>query len=91
MFITHAEGVAYRPLAGEGGAVLLRLDNGQYHGLDAVGRMVWDLIGDGTTLDHLIDRLGTEVTGTPENLAAEIEEFVGSLADRGLVSVRVQR
>ncbi len=91
MYIRHAEGVAFRELAGEGGAVLLRLDNGQYHGLDPVGRMVWELIGDGTTLDSLADRLRSEMTGTPDTLAVEIADFVRSLADRGLVSVEAQR
>lgn len=83
--IRVAEDVAYRELAGEGGAVLLRLDTGQYHGIDLVGRLVWELIGEGTTLDDLVRLLRAEVVEAPDSLESEIEHFVRDLAARGLL------
>lgn len=87
MFVRHASSVAYRDLSGDGGAVLLRLDTGQYHGLDSVGRLVWELIGEGTRLDDLLTRLRAEVEDAPDNIESEIEQFVLELVDRGLVEV----
>lgn len=83
--IRVAEDVAYRELAGEGGAVLLRLDTGQYHGIDTAGRLVWELIGEGTTLDDLVRLLRAEVVEAPDSLESEIEQFVRDLAARGLL------
>jgi hypothetical protein len=91
MFVRHADSVAYRDLSGEGGAVLLRLDTGQYHGIDPVGRLVWELIGDGTTLDDLLHRLRSEVEDTPDTMDSEIEQFLLELVERGLVEIEDHR
>ena len=85
VLIRRSEQVAFRELAGEAGAVLLRLDNGQYHGLDSIGRLVWELIGEGITMENLVESLRDHVEDPPATLADEIEQFVDELAERGLV------
>lgn len=91
MFVRHADSVAYRDLSGAGGAVLLRLDTGQYHGIDPVGRLVWELIGDGTTLDDLLHSLRSEVDDAPDTMDSEIEQFLLELVERGLVEIEDHR
>jgi hypothetical protein len=83
--IRRAEDVAYRELGSGGGAVLLRLDTGQYHGLNQIGNLVWGLIGEGTTLSELVERVRSEVVGAPDTLGTEIEHFVHDLAARNLL------
>lgn len=90
MLIRRSEQVAFRELAGEAGAVLLRLDNGQYHGIDPIGALIWELIGDGITMENLVKSLRIEVEAAPATLADEIEEFVGELVERGLLSLDPQ-
>jgi hypothetical protein len=88
--IRQATDVAYRELASDGGAVLLRLDNGQYHGINQIGRVIWGLIGNGVALDDLVTRLDAEVEGAPESLRDEVERFVQDLSERGLLVVEDQ-
>ena len=46
--------VVYRELAGEGGAVLLHLDSGAYHGLNETGILIWSLIDGERTFDAIV-------------------------------------
>ena len=87
MKVQHAENVVFRELASEEEGVLLRLDNGQYHGLNRLGCVIWQLVGDGTTLDNLIAELRPQLESVPERLEAEVEAFVSALVARGLLAV----
>lgn len=74
----------HRPL-GEGG-VLLHLESGQYHGVNAVGLVVWELLERPLTLDELVAGVCERFDGTPAGVAADVAAFVESLSRRGLVS-----
>lgn len=90
MKIRHADNVVFRELATADEGVLLRLDNGQYHGLNRFGRLIWQMVGDGTTLDALIAELKAQLDSAPERLDSEVEEFVTALAARGLLATDAQ-
>lgn len=78
--------VEFRELGEEGGAVLLHLETGAYHGTNEVGALVWDMLGEGgMAFGALVDRLRSELEETPEDLESEISEFLDELAGRHLV------
>lgn len=78
--------VVYRELAGEGGAVLLHLDSGAYHGLNETGSLVWGLIDGTRGLDALVAALREQLEDAPDDLDAEIEQFLADLRDRDLIA-----
>lgn len=87
MKVRQADNVVFRELASEDEGVLLRLDNGQYHGLNRFGCVIWEMVGDGTSLDTLIAELGSQLESVPERLESEVEAFVTALVSRGLLTV----
>lgn len=76
--------VVYRPLA-EGG-VLLHLDSGQYHGVNEVGFLVWDLLEDEPTFERLLAELRTRVADPPTGLDGDIDAFLDGLLSRDLIA-----
>jgi len=64
--------VVYRDLAAEEGGVLLHLDSGQYHGLNALGSMIWHLLEDGKKPSALV----SELRGRLETLPPQLDEDV---------------
>jgi hypothetical protein len=79
--------VAYRELAGERGGVLLRLDTGAYHGVDAMGALVWRVLEGSPTFEELLPRVRGELEDVPTGFEVEIERFLADLRDRGLIEV----
>lgn len=79
--------VAHRDLAEEGGAVLLHLDTGAYHGINQVGTLIWKLLGEGTTFETLLTELRATFEDSPANLEEDIGLFLTRLADRDLIYV----
>lgn len=78
--------VAYRELAGEGGAVLLHLETGAYHGLNTTGILIWDLIDGERALPALVDAVREQLDDAPEDLDAEVERFLSDLRERDLIA-----
>ena len=60
----------------------------QYTGLDEVGRRIWDLLETGTRVDSLRDRLVQEFEGDPQEIAADVMEFLNELQGEGLLEVQ---
>lgn len=85
--ISRAERVAFRELTRDAGGVVLRLDTGQYHGVNDVGRLIWELIGDGITFDGLVSGVEAAVTEPASQLKADIEKFVEDMAARSLLVI----
>lgn len=77
--------VVYRSLGDDEGGVLLHLDTAAYHGVNAVGALVWNLVGDGSTIGELLGKLESTLEDAPPSLAQEISAFVVELAERDLV------
>jgi hypothetical protein len=78
--------VVYRELAGEGGAVLLHLESGAYHGLNETGVLIWSLIDGERTLDELVAELRERLDGAPEDLGVATERFLTDLRERDLLA-----
>ena len=78
--------VVYRELAGEGGAVLLHLDSGAYHGLNPTGVLIWSLIDDERTFAELVAAVRDRLDDPPEDLDAETERFLADLRARDLIA-----
>jgi hypothetical protein len=72
-----------RALAGE--SVILHLGSGQYFSLDAVGTRIWQLLEAGRSRDDMLAALLDEYSVTREELEQDIDTFVQTLLDNGLV------
>ena len=84
--VTRNPRVEYRTLDGEGG-VLLHLDTANYHGVNQVGELVWELL-DGRTFGAVLAQLALRLESLPDTFAEEISDFVEQLAVRDLVRVQ---
>ena len=82
--LRHNEIVEYRTVGDGEGGVLLRLDNGAYHGVNEVGALVWRLL-DHSTAAELLEALRRELVDLPATFEQEILGFVSDLVQRGLV------
>jgi len=67
--------------------ILLDLRSGTYYTLDGVGRFIWDRIGAGTPLKSIKDALLQEYDVSDEVAQRDLVAFVGTLIERGLVTV----
>jgi len=85
--IRRADRAVFRELSGDAGAVILHLDTGQYHGINEVGRLIWEAIGQGSTLAELVKAVRDQTQGVPANLEGEVAAFVEGLAARSLLIV----
>lgn len=71
----------------DGEAVLLDLRSGQYYGLDALGTRIWTLLGEHRSLAAVREALLAEYDVEEARLQADLETFVKSLVDAGLLRV----
>ena len=65
--------------------VLLDYDRGIYYGLNPVGARVWQLLGDGSTVDQIIDRLTDEYDVARATLEADVTALLRDLEAKELV------
>ncbi len=74
----------WRDLDGE--VVALDTDSSTYFSIGGYGRVLWLRLVDGATRQDLIDHVVTENTDvTGERAAADIDEFIASCLDEGLI------
>lgn len=66
--------------------MLLHLDSGQYHGLNPVGLVIWELLEEPSTAAELIARLRERVEDPPPSLENDVLGFLTSLHERDLVT-----
>jgi Coenzyme PQQ synthesis protein D (PqqD) len=72
----------------DGTGLVLHLDTADYFGLNAVGRLVWEQIGDGTEWHSLLDQVRARIEVAPESLEDDVTEFVRQLHERGLIELQ---
>jgi len=80
------ENVAFRRLAEGEGGVLLHLESGEYHGINEVGCLIWELLDGDRTIDRLVVAVGEGVEDPPVDLADQVIAFLDSLRERGLIT-----
>jgi hypothetical protein len=84
--VSIPDGVMVRELDGE--SVILNLDSEAYFGLDDVGTRMWSALTESETIETAYETLLAEYDATPEQLQADLGEFVEQLAASGLIDVR---
>lgn len=80
------ENVAFRRLAEGEGGVLLHLESGEYHGINEVGCLIWDLVDGERTIDGLVIAVGEGVEDPPADLADQVIVFLDTLRERDLIT-----
>jgi len=66
--------------------VLLDLKTEQYYGLDDVGSRIWALIKKGASRGDMVTVLAREYQVSEDELHKDVELFISSLADAGLLA-----
>jgi hypothetical protein len=79
--------VEARGLGDEGGAVLLHVSTGAYHGTNDVGALIWEKLSEPMTFGSLLETLRGDLDDVPPTLPDEISTFIERLAERDLVVV----
>jgi Coenzyme PQQ synthesis protein D (PqqD) len=77
--------VAYRALGSEEGAVLLHLQSGEYHGVNELGLVVWELIDGERTVGEIIETVREQTDDAPPRLADDVVAFLDSMRQLDLV------
>jgi hypothetical protein len=77
--------VVYRDLKQGEGGVLLHLESGQYHGVNAIGSLIWDLIDGSRTQTDLQAALRSRVSNPPDHLDDDVTQFLEKLRERDLI------
>jgi hypothetical protein len=82
--VARGERVAYQRI--DEGAVLLHLDTGAYHRVNAVGALIWEALEEHSVLDDVVREVERSLDGpVPDTLQADVQEFVESLIERSLI------
>lgn len=69
-----------------GEAVLLDLASETYFGLDPIGTRIWQLLGEGHTLQSIRDRLASEYDAPAARIEADLIALVAQLRAAGLAT-----
>jgi hypothetical protein len=67
--------------------VMMSPERGDYLGLTAVGRRIWELIEEPRDLAEICAQLESEFDVAPETCRAEVETFLAELAAQGAIVV----
>lgn len=70
-----------------GEAIILNLKTGVYHGLDAVGARIWNLLQEPRTVDDIRDTLLEEYEVEAERCECDLLALLQQLADSELIEV----
>ena len=80
-----SEQTLFQELAGE--AVLLELSRGVYYGLDEIGTRIWQLLGEGRSLQETVAALVEEYDVSEEQGAEDLLALVHELEERRLIEI----
>jgi hypothetical protein len=79
--------VVARELSTEEGGVLLHLETAQYHGVNAIGLLIWEHLDGERTVRDLVEIVRGRVQGAPPELEDDVVHFLNDVCERGLVIV----
>jgi hypothetical protein len=68
-------------------SIILNLDTERYFGLDEMGRTIWQTLETSSTIQEAFERLLTTHEVDESTLRADMIEFIGALAEQGLVEL----
>ena len=68
-----------------GSAVMMDIMSGKYYNLGEVGGRIWGLLEEPMTVNALVQKLTAEYDVSAEQCRTDIEPFLNTLLDRGLL------
>ena len=68
-----------------GSAVMMDIMTGKYYNLGAIGGRIWELLEEPMTVAALVNKLTDEYDVSVEQCRADIEPFLNTLLERGLL------
>ena len=77
--------VAYRALSADEGGVLLHLRSGEYHGVNELGLVVWELLDGERTVTEIVEAVRAQTDDAPPHLADDVAVFLDSMRELELV------
>ena len=77
--------VAYRALSADEGGVLLHLRSGQYHGVNELGLVIWELLDGERTVAEVVEAVREQTDDAPPHLADDVAGFLDSMRELELV------
>ena len=81
--------VVSRSLEKGQGSVLLHLESGQYHGLNEIGAVIWDLLDGTKTLTAVQAEVRARVTDPPAHLEDDVARHLEGLRERQLIVINL--
>ncbi len=67
--------------------VMLSVENNEYYGLNAIGKIIWNKIENETTVDTIIQSLMQEYHVSLEQCSAEVIYFLTQISNKKLISI----
>ena len=83
--VSVPEHVVHRSFANE--TIILNLETGQYHGLNATAATMFDAVKSAETMSDAVEVIAECYGQPPETVAADLRELCQSLLDRGLLEL----
>ncbi|MFN8579069.1 MAG: lasso peptide biosynthesis PqqD family chaperone [Candidatus Sericytochromatia bacterium] len=69
------------------GLVMMSLENSSYYGLDPIGKRVWEILEEKTSVENLISKLIEEYDISKDECQKDILELLNSFAKENLIIV----
>jgi hypothetical protein len=70
----------------DGETVIVNLDSGNYYSIDAIGADIWDAVGKGIAVNHIIEDISSRYNGEQEEIDRAVRLFVNELLQDALIS-----
>jgi hypothetical protein len=83
--VRQSPDVVARELSPTEGGVLLHVETAQYHGLNPVGLLIWELLDGERTVSEVVETVRARVEEAPPQLEEEVLSFLNDVHQRGLV------
>jgi predicted metal-dependent hydrolase len=83
--VRQSPDVVARELSPAEGGVLLHVETAQYHGLNPVGLLIWELIDGERTVTEVVEAVRARLEEAPPQLEDEVLSFLNDVHERGLV------
>ena len=80
----NTDAVSWREVDGE--VIALRHASSEYLSTNSTGALVWKALLPGATRAELVELLVAEFGLEPDRAGADVDAFVGTLADHGLLA-----
>jgi hypothetical protein len=85
--VSQNDQVVARELSPAEGGVLLHLESAQYHGVNPIGLLIWELLDGQRTVREVIDAVRDRVQDPPPQLESDVMQFLTEVHERNLVVV----